>query len=1591
MASAAPPTAPAEPTQTAVGGDSVGSVGNRDVLPAAVPSAAFGSEGGGAATATGQGQGAAGAATATPASAPAPAESAQGAGFTDNGDSALPPTAGVEDDAAAAAADQQGFASTSASRKPPVPEAATEVRGTVTQLGGRTLPPQVSIPHNAAKYPPFREVYLWRVVDKVSDKLVGSRQERVWIVTAAFTAVCALDGTLHRLSKLEDVELCATQSQVKKKGELQTVLLKFREAASEPSLVLELKRHKLNPANLGARECLAVLAACRLAQCRASLPVEALPEKPPLRSLRRLGPFAKAGMQFYQSPSRKLEELAEQSERRAREPGPRAFHGDGGGGGGDGGPLEALPTQPQVSGIGDAFYSPLAGAATHVAWQGKGTATATATAQGGAAVGDAVRVSSAQAGGVWRVGVVADVRDGVPLVSVGGAAAAPYARVERIQDAGVYRAVRAVAAYAYIGADAGAAPVGRIEAGRRVRVRALEDCNGAAWASLPSGRWVRAAGEDGTPNLEFVASFDEAAVDGGFGLHSGMFGTDPALEADLEPPPPVDDSGSVMRSVRRARRSSVASAHGQPQRPPSPVDDPSPISVVVRVRPPIRQEPAGTVVAQGAAGPHEVVCRDQGFVFDSVLWSAAPGGTDYAGLGATAAGGGNGYLSQADVLSTVAPRAVDALLAGYNACVLAYGASGSGKTFTILGEGETPGLLQHTLSGILSRLGSGHTATVSFFELYAEKVKDLLAVATVGESANVFKKQRVRLHPITGPYIEGVTQVSASSADLFRLVGAAKNMRATSATHGNSTSSRSHAIMQVSLVTADGPRGVAASCLSVVDLAGSERARRYRDDNMAEASQINLSLTVLRKVIDALLQRESASAAPGARATAVRPPYRESMLTFLLSESIGGNSVTTIIATVSPTTSAVDDTLATLRYAARARHIVNRVSAAPVDAVCEALLPSSPKVAHALQEQFRCLAQAGRGDGSVGGGAAGFGLASAQHDPSRAAEAAALYSCIAQSADGSRMLEAILEDVRRREREEVMLARQGARVSPPPPTPPGADADAALPYEDGTRAPSPAAAQHAQLVSPPPPTSEEDLVRQLARTLTSEQFRMLSPSLPRESLERLPVDPLSPPLPDAPRGGGGSNGSFVNAATSCALDDLPTTLLARDYAQPQQPQQPSRYPSPSPQVTRAPASPPRSPPVPLAGEQRGYEGGAHEASPQVLGSLSPSLTPIRVSPPSHSRMPRGARTGAGGGAGGNSMRFGQTLTVLSDLLAATGHDLLPDAVEAAAAAAALSPPAKVPQAAAESPSARINPGGGGDSYLRTLSSGRRTSYLANLSPSRQTARGKIPQSPSDRLKQGAPNTSTTAASAAAAAAAATATLTTFPRRTSITRSPRTSPPPPSNREASAFSVAISPMSDRGPGHVQPTLTDPAAYSGYRPHEVADPLAAAAVAHNVSVHSAYAAAVVSEDAAALPLPPPARSASGLARRMSLAEEADALRQRVRQFNNDVGSYRGSAGGGEVPSASTALRHHHQQQHRAQHVRASAGSFGAASGRHKPHYQQQQPQQQQQWLPAQGLRPDVQGVKYVSLPLQSDSANTPAVAEVRHRMAAPFARV
>eukprot|EP00754_Rhynchopus_humris_P013118 Rhum_TRINITY_DN14316_c11_g1::Rhum_TRINITY_DN14316_c11_g1_i1::g.82415::m.82415/K17914/KIF13; kinesin family member 13 len=1101
MASAAAP-----PAQTAVGGDSVGGAG--------VPSTAFGSEGGGVGTATGQGQGAAAAApTGTPASAPAPAESTQGAGFANNSDAALPPAAGVEDDAAATAEHQAPASSTSG--KPPVPEsaAAAEVRGTVTQLGGRTLPPQVSIPHNAAKYPPFREVYLWRVVDKVSDKLVGSRQERVWIVTAAFTAVCALDGTLHRLSKLEDVELCATQSQVKKKGELQTVLLKFREAASEPSLVLELKRHKLNPANLGARECLAVLAACRLAQCRASLPVEALPDKPPLRSLRRLGPFAKAGMQFYQSPSRKLEELAEQSERRAREPGPRAFHGDDGGvgGGGDGGPLEALPTQPLGSGIGDAFYSPLAGAATHVAWQGKGTAAAAAaTSRGSAAVGDAVRVSSAQAGGAWRVGVVADVRDGVPLVSVGGAAAAPYARVERIQDAGVYRAVRAVAAYAYIGAGAGAEPVGRIEAGRRVRVRALEDHGGAAWASLPSGRWVRAAGEDGAPNLEFVAGFDEAAVDGGFGLHSDMFGTDPALEADLEPPPPVDDSGSVMRSVRRARRSSAASAHGQPsQRPPSPVDDPSPISVVVRVRPPIRQEPAGTVVAQGEAGPHEVVCRDQGFVFDSVLWSAAPGGADYAGLGATAVAGGSGYLSQADVLSAVAPRSVDALMAGYNACVLAYGASGSGKTFTILGEGDTPGLLQHTLSGILARLGNGHTATVSFFELYAEKVKDLLAVATVGESANVFKKQRVRLHPITGPYIEGVTQVSASSADLFRLVGAAKNMRATSATHGNSTSSRSHAIMQVSLVTADGPRGVAASCLSVVDLAGSERARRYRDDNMAEASQINLSLTVLRKVIDALLHRESASAsaAPGARAaTAVRPPYRESMLTFLLSESIGGNSVTTIIATVSPTTAAVDDTLATLRYAARARHIVNRVSAAPVDAVCEALMPSSPKVAHALQEQFRCLAQGRAGDGSVGGGgAAGFGLAAAQHDPSRAAEAAALYSCIAQSADGSRMLEAILEDVRRREREEVMLARQGARISPPPPTPPGADADAALPpHEDGaTRQPSPAAAQHAQLVSPPPPTSEEDLVRQLARTLTSEQFRMLSPSLQRDSLERL--------------------------------------------------------------------------------------------------------------------------------------------------------------------------------------------------------------------------------------------------------------------------------------------------------------------------------------------------------------------------------------------------------------------------------------------------------------------------------------------------------
>lgn len=323
--------------------------------------------------------------------------------------------------------------------------------------------------------------------------------------------------------------------------------------------------------------------------------------------------------------------------------------------------------------------------------------------------------------------------------------------------------------------------------------------------------------------------------------------------------------------------------------------------------------------------------RDQpSFTFDSVFW----------GIDDTEA---DADTSQAEVYASLGCAAVTAVMDGYHSCILAYGQTGSGKTHTMLGTDDAPGLVPRAVADLFAQVDAratmpsmqGHSVRVdmSALEIYNDRIYDLL----LHDHARRTPSLRVRLHPAVGVVVPGLRMVRVTNAaEALRALRVAMSHRTTAATQMNDRSSRSHAIFRFTVTVErtatrdDGgaPHNVQVSALNLVDLAGSERVGMLLQPGMAgyeggghmrEATSINLSLSTLRRVIDALIEIQKNPQQP------IVPPYRDSQLTLLLSDSIGGNSVTSFVACVSPSTTHTEESLATLRYAATARHIVNHV------------------------------------------------------------------------------------------------------------------------------------------------------------------------------------------------------------------------------------------------------------------------------------------------------------------------------------------------------------------------------------------------------------------------------------------------------------------------------------------------------------------------------------------------------------------------------------------------------------------------------------------------------------------------------------------
>ena len=270
---------------------------------------------------------------------------------------------------------------------------------------------------------------------------------------------------------------------------------------------------------------------------------------------------------------------------------------------------------------------------------------------------------------------------------------------------------------------------------------------------------------------------------------------------------------------------------------------------------------------------------------------------------------------------------LDHALDGYNVCMFAYGQTGSGKTHSIMGRDEDPGLMRQFVVNLFDRVRyMSKTESVrvkvecSYYEIYNEKIHDLL-----GNDSKT--PLRVREHPTNGPYIVDLSTIECSNyQDVCYWINIAQKRRLTACTNMNQKSSRSHTIFTLTITQDknfyDEFKQCITSKVNIVDLAGSERTHvvNATGERLKESVLINKSLLTLGKVITQLAEYDFLR---GSSNTYI--PYRESVLTWLLKESLGGNSKTTMIATVSPASIHQEETLTTLRYAATARRVVNIV------------------------------------------------------------------------------------------------------------------------------------------------------------------------------------------------------------------------------------------------------------------------------------------------------------------------------------------------------------------------------------------------------------------------------------------------------------------------------------------------------------------------------------------------------------------------------------------------------------------------------------------------------------------------------------------
>mmetsp|Transcript_37657 Transcript_37657/g.70406 ORF Transcript_37657/g.70406 Transcript_37657/m.70406 type:complete len:785 (-) Transcript_37657:95-2449(-) len=361
------------------------------------------------------------------------------------------------------------------------------------------------------------------------------------------------------------------------------------------------------------------------------------------------------------------------------------------------------------------------------------------------------------------------------------------------------------------------------------------------------------------------------------------------------------------------------------------------VKVVIRCRPMSRQEEA-----DGRENIVEMHSKD------GVVRCRRPASTDFKDFTFDAVY--DPMCQQAKFYDDTGYPVVESVMDGYNGTIFAYGQTGTGKTFTMVGPDDNPelyGVIPRTFDHIFKNINTTKDkkflVRASYLEIYNEEIRDLL-------SKTPKAKLELKDHPDGGVFVKDLSNlIVKSAADLRSVMEVGQRNRSVASTLMNNESSRSHSIFTITIetaetATADGKEHIRVGKMNMVDLAGSERQSKTgaTGETLKEATKINMSLSALGNVISALVDSKTSFI-----------PYRDSKLTRLLQDSLGGNTKTVMCANIGPVDYNYDETLSTLRYAYRAKSIKNkpRINEDPKDAMIREFQDEIARLKMKLQEK----------------------------------------------------------------------------------------------------------------------------------------------------------------------------------------------------------------------------------------------------------------------------------------------------------------------------------------------------------------------------------------------------------------------------------------------------------------------------------------------------------------------------------------------------------------------------------------------------------------------------------------------------------------